>query len=250
MDSETSAAGTAPAETLTAENQPAEASAAEPVVRWSREPEQRSGTPLVVLLHGYGSNEQDLMGLVPGLPEEFSYASVRAPVRMDGPFGPDGGFTWFPLDPERLSYRSEEALGAVDALWSWIASVKDQHSSVTLLGFSMGMAMATSLLRSRPEEFAAVVGLSGFAVDPAGAADVQQKFDDDALAARRVPFFWGRDQEDPIIPQEYVDYTHSWANRSVKLTKVLYAGAGHGVVPQEIGHVNEFLTHVVLRGRG
>lgn len=220
----------------------------ERVVVWSREPQERPGTPLAVLLHGYGSNEQDLMGLVPGLPGEFSYASVRAPVPMDPQMAP-GGFTWFPLDPQRLAYRSEEAVAAVEDLWSWIASVKDQHSSVTLLGFSMGMAMATSLLRGRPSEFAAVVGLSGFAVDPAGDPKVEERFDDEGLAQRQVPFFWGRDQEDPIVPQEYVDYTHAWANSTVKLTKVLYAGAGHGVVPQEVSHVGEFLTHTVLKGR-
>ena len=121
---------------------------------------------------------------------------------------------------------------------------------MTLLGFSMGMAMATSLLRTRPEEFAAVVGLSGFAVDPVPGEALEGYFDDETLAAQKVPFFWGRDQEDPIIPGENIDYTHRWANQTVKLTKVLYAGAGHGVVPQEIGHINEFLTHVVLRGRG
>lgn len=255
MASETSPAGTAPAETLTAENvtaengtaenRPAEASAVEPVVVWSREPEDRGGTPLVVLLHGYGSDEQDLMGLVPGLPEEFTYASVRAPQAMDG-----GAYTWFELDVERLAYSSEAAKEAVENLWAWLETVKGDHSSVTLLGFSMGMAMATSLLRTRPQEFAAVVGLSGFAVDPARGEELQGYFDDEALAAQKVPFFWGRDQEDPIIPGENIDYTHQWANQSVKLTKVLYAGAGHGVVPQEIGHINEFLTHVVLKGRG
>lgn len=220
----------------------------EPFVVWSREPEDREGTPLVVLLHGYGSNEQDLMGLVPGLPEEFTYASVRAPQALEG-FGP-GAHTWFELDVERLAYSSAAAKEAVEDLWSWLETVKGSHSSVTLLGFSMGMAMATSLLRTRPEEFAAVVGLSGFAVDPARGEALEGYFDDDALAAQKVPFFWGRDQEDPIIPGENIDYTHQWANQTVKLTKVLYAGAGHGVVPQEIGHINEFLTHVVLKGRG
>lgn len=220
----------------------------EPVVIWSREPEQREGTPLVVLLHGYGSNEQDLMGLVPGLPEEFTYASVRAPLAMEG-FG-GSAFTWFELDVERLAYSSEAAKEAVEHLGRWIDSVKGNHSSVTLLGFSMGMAMATSLLRTRPDQFAAAVGLSGFAVDPERGEALQRYFDDDALTAQKVPFFWGRDQEDPIIPQENVDYTHRWSNNTVKLTKVLYAGAGHGVVPQEIGHINEFLTHTVLKGRG
>lgn len=215
-----------------------------PHVVWSREPEARADTPLVVLLHGYGSHEQDLMGLVPGLPDGFTYASVRAPVKMEF-----GGYTWFDLDVERLAYSSSAARNAVEDLAAWIDSVKDQHSSVTLLGFSMGMAVATSLLRSRPEEFAAVVGLSGFAVDPARGEGLEDYFDDEALAAAQIPFFWGRDQEDPIIPAEHVEYTHGWATRAVKLTKVLYAGAGHGVLPQEISHVGEFLTHTVLSSR-
>ncbi|GAA4842225.1 alpha/beta hydrolase [Garicola koreensis] len=210
-------------------------------VIWTREEDERAGTPLVVLLHGYGSHERDLLGLVPGLPQEFTYASLRAPVEM----GP-GAYTWFDLDVERMAYSSSAAHDAVEDLWSWIASVKDQHSSVTLLGFSMGMAMATSLLRTRPDAFAAVVGLSGFAVDSSTGGELQGYFDDQGLAARRVPFFWGRDQEDPIITSDRTEYTHQWANQTVKLTKVLYPGAGHGVVPQEIGHVNEFLTYTVL----
>ncbi|WP_300342835.1 PHB depolymerase family esterase [Nesterenkonia sp.] len=217
--------------------------AAEYDVVWTRPEHERADTPLVVMLHGYGAHERDLLSMVPALPEEFTYASLRAPVQM----GP-GAYTWFHLDPERLAYSSAEARSAVEDLWSWIDAVRHQHSSVTLLGFSMGMAMATSLLRTRPEAFAAAVGLSGFAVDPAGSADLAGYFDDDALAARQLPFFWGRDQEDPIIPAEYIDYTHQWANRTVKLTKVLYAGAGHGVVPQEVSHIGEFLTAAVLRG--
>ena len=211
-------------------------------VVWTRDDEERDGTPLVVLLHGYGSNERDLLGLVPGLPEEFTYASLRAPVPMGY-----GAYTWFDLDVERLAYSSAAARTAVEDLWEWVASVKDQHSSVTLLGFSMGMAMATSLLRTRPDEFAAVVGLSGFAVDPRGSDELQGYFDDETLKATKVPFFWGRDQEDPIITSDRTEYTHQWATQTVKLTKVLYPGAGHGVVPQEISHVNEFLTYTVLK---
>lgn len=211
-------------------------------VEWTRPESEREGTPLAVLLHGYGANERDLLGMVPGLPQDFTYASVRAPVAMGF-----GAYTWFDLDVERLAYSSDAARGAVEDLWGWIDSVRSQHTSVTLIGFSMGMAIGTSLLRTRPEAFAAMVGLSGFAVDPDRGEGLPGYFDDAALTAQQVPFFWGRDQEDPIIPQEMVDYTHQWANKTVKLTKVLYAGAGHGVVPQEIAHVNEFLTAEVLK---
>ena len=48
--------------------------------------------PLVVLLHGWGADERDLAGLVPALPAEPVYASLRAPLPLPG-----GGFGWFPL---------------------------------------------------------------------------------------------------------------------------------------------------------
>ncbi len=215
---------------------------AEPVAVWSREPQDRPGTHLVVLLHGHGSHEEDLMGLVPGLPEEYTYVSLLATLALE-----HSGYTWFDVDIERLAYRSQDARDAVQALGRWIDEVSSGHASVTLLGFSMGMAMATSLARSRPEDFAAVVGLSGFAVDPAGESEVEEFFDDHKLAAVQVPLFWGRDQEDPVIPPENIEYTLNWARDHVKLTKVLYAGAGHGVVPQEVSHVGEFLQYILGR---
>ncbi|MEV7648874.1 dienelactone hydrolase family protein [Arthrobacter sp. NPDC089319] len=210
----------------------------QPVVAWSKPEQERTGTPLLVLFHGYGSHEQDLMGLVPGLPEEFTVAAVRAPVAM----GP--GFTWFPLmhEPDFSVDKVTQAVGDVVA---WLDSVKGQHSSVSVLGFSMGMAVATSVLRHRPEEIAAVVGLSGFAV-PAEGNDF---FRDDAVKAIKPPVFWGRDQEDPVITADKIEFTHEWANEHVDLTKVLYSGIGHGINAQELSHVKEFLTYKVLNAQ-
>jgi phospholipase/carboxylesterase len=106
----------------------------------------------------------------------------------------------------------------------------------------MGMAMATTLLRQRPADFAAVVGLSGFVVN----AGADPSFRDDELDGN-VPLFWGRDQQDPVITQDKIEYTMGWVRSHVKLTKVLYTGMWHGINQQEIGHVSEFLTHEVLK---
>ena len=179
-----------------------------PVVLWSKPEEARAGKPLLVLLHGYGANEQDLLSLADMLPDEFAVASVRAPIAM----GP--GFSWFPLTGS-IEY-------SVDAV-------------------SMGMAMATTLLRQRPADFAAVVGLSGFVVN----ADSDGEFRDAELDGT-VPLFWGRDQQDPVITPDKIEYTMGWVRKHVKLTKVLYTGMWHGINAQEIGHVSEFLTHEVL----
>ena len=124
----------------------------------------------------------------------------------------------------------------------WIDTIKVGHPSVSLLGFSMGMAMATTLLRQRPTDFAAVVGLSGFVVD----AGDDPSFRDSELDGT-VPLFWGRDQQDPVITPDKIEYTMGWVRRHVNLTKVLYTGMWHGINQQEIGHVAEFLTHEVLK---
>ena len=205
-----------------------------PVVLWSHEEGERAGKPLLVLLHGYGSNEADLFSLAGLLPEEFVVASLRAPI----PMGP--GFTWFPLTAS-IDYSLDAVKLAADYALAWLDTVKQDHPSVTLLGFSMGMAMATSMLRRRPADFAAVVGLSGFAVDAGADATFR-----DAELDGTVPLFWGRDQQDPVITPDKIEFTMGWVRKHTDPTKVLYTGMWHGINQQEIGHVGEFLTHKVL----
>ncbi|MFK0074024.1 alpha/beta hydrolase [Arthrobacter woluwensis] len=205
----------------------------EPTVLWSVPEDQRQGRPLLVLLHGYGANEADLFGLADQLPEEFVVASVRAPLTM----GP--GFTWFPLTGS-LDYSFDAVKAATDYVLEWLDGVREEFTSVSLLGFSMGMAMATSMWRRRPQDFAAIVGLSGFAVE--GGTDWFR----DAELDGSTPFFWGRDPQDPVIPREKVDFTAAWLLGKARATKVQYSGVWHGISPQEVGHVAEFLGFEVL----
>ena len=215
----------------------------EPFVEYSRPSEERRGTHLVLMLHGYGSNEQDLLGLLPALPSDgFTYASMRAPDPM-----PSGGpgFSWFDLNmgPEgSLAKTAEGAKAATSMVTTWIESHADEYADVTLLGFSQGMAIASSVARHRPNLLAAVVGLSGFVID-----SDDESLDDVALAARtpRLPFFYGRDQEDPVVTGDLVAFTLDWLRDHTQVTKVLYAGMGHGVSNQEMKHVPEFLTYVL-----
>ncbi|WP_026532115.1 alpha/beta hydrolase [Arthrobacter sp. H41] len=210
-----------------------------PTVLWSRPETERQGTPLLVLLHGYLANEEDLMGLTSYLPEEFTVVSVRAPL-AGGP-----GYSWFPLSRE-ADYSVDKVAASVGRLAAWLGAVRSAHTSVSLLGFSQGMAVATSLLRHAPEDYACVVGLSGFAVPAEDSAFFQ---DDDDVAAARVPFFWGRDQEDQVISAEMIDFTHSWLTANAKLTKILYSNMLHSISQQELAHVREFLALTVLGRR-
>ncbi|WP_417365784.1 alpha/beta hydrolase [Glutamicibacter arilaitensis] len=207
-----------------------------PVAIISRNDESRLGTPLLVFLHGYGSNEQDLMGLSQHLPEEFTYLSVRAPLQA----GP--GYSWFPLTQE-IDYSIDAVAHSVQALWALLEPLAQQHSSVTLLGFSQGMAMATSLARYQRDSIDAVVGLSGFAVDPQSL----EIFDDAKLEENPLPMFWGRDLADPVITQGKIEYTLGWVPKHTELTSETYPQIGHSVCMEELQDVAEFLNKVVLK---
>ncbi len=209
-----------------------------PVVLWSKPESERSGTPLLVLFHGYMANEEDLMGLTDHLPADFTVASVRAPL----PVGQ--GYSWFPLSRD-ADYSVDRVVDGVGAVAEWLDAVRPAHSSVSILGFSQGMALATSLLRHRPTDFACVVGLSGFAVPSEG----HTFFRDDEVAASPAPFFWGRDQEDQVITPEMIESTHAWLTQHTRLTKILYSNMFHSISLQELTHISEFLTMTVLGRR-
>lgn len=217
------------------QSESADQSAQELVVQWSKPEAARAGTPLLVMFHGFGSNEADLLSLAPHLPEEFTIASLRAPLREGM------GYKWFHL-MQSLDYSFDEVKTSVNLALKWLDEVKENHTKVVLFGFSMGMAMATSLLRHRPNEYDAVIGCSGFAID----AGNDPFFDDAAVAERKPNMFWGRDQQDPVITQDKVEFTNEWARTHVDLTKINYTNMMHSISAQEIAHINEYLRVKVL----
>lgn len=183
--------------------------------------------PLLVLMHGRGSHEQDLLSLAPLLPPTAVIASVRAPL----PLG--DGFSWFPMGEPGFPSRVA-ADAAVQALLEWLDTVP-AAGPIGLLGFSQGGAMAMHLMRHAPERFAAYVNLAGFVIPGELPADAR-------LESLRPPVFWGRDPADPVIPSTAVDRTTDWLPTHSTLTTRLYAGIGHSISREELDDVNTFLA--------
>lgn len=198
-------------------------------VLWSESPETRAGRPLLLLLHGYGSDERDLFGLAPFLPDAFVLAAVRAPLAP--PF-PAPGWSWYPI--EGLDGRSSGAVtAAADALIAWIDRATDGET-IGILGFSQGAAVALQALRLQPERFAFVVNLAGYA-DPSPLPG------DEVLAERRPPVFWGRGARDEVIPPAAVAHTVQWLPEHATLSGRVYAGLTHSVSQEELDDVRVFL---------
>lgn len=199
-------------------------------VRWSAEPHERAGRPLLVLLHGYGADEADLWGLVPHLPGDFVVAAVRAPLL---PPWPAPGYSWYPI--EGLEGRSSQSITtAATAFLDWLAEAAGGDERVGLLGFSQGAAVALQALRLAPVRFAFAVNLSGYVAPEPLAGD-------DALAERRPPVFWGRGTDDTVIPSALVAHTVQWLPSRVELSGRVYDGLAHAVSAAELADVRTFL---------
>ncbi|WP_308928843.1 dienelactone hydrolase family protein [Arthrobacter sp. SLBN-112] len=202
-------------------------------VVWSKPEKLRAGTPLLVMMHGYGTDESRMVRLFEHLPREFTFAALRAPM----PIGDHWG--WFLLD-YFLANDFADVISAATSVRAWISSVRDQHSSVTLVGYSQGMAMATTLLRLHPDDYKAVVGLSGFVLNNELLSTM------DSFETKK-PFFWGRDKADLVINEDATAYTAEWLAENTLLTARTYPGMGHAMSKAEMVDVSAFLRHYVLR---
>lgn len=198
----------------------------ESAIVWSAPDGDRAGRPLILLLHGYGSHEGDLFGLAPYLPLDAVIASLRAPR----PAGP--GFAWYDLDPELNASRIDGGDAAARGILHWLDTQKP--SSVGIIGFSQGGAMAVHLMRHAPERFAWAVSLAGFVLEGEAPADAR-------LAAQRPPVFWGRGTADEVIPSRFIDHAQRWLPNHVELTERIYEGLGHGISESELNDVLAFM---------
>lgn len=123
---------------------------------------QQEKAPLLILLHGVGSNEQDLFGLVPYLDERFTIVSVRAPYTR----GP-GSYAWFDVQftPQGLVIDPAQAEASRQMLLRFINEAVQAYQCdpqrVYLMGFSQGAIMSASVALSEPELIAGAVLMSG-----------------------------------------------------------------------------------------
>ncbi|MGN8246624.1 alpha/beta hydrolase [Cellulomonas soli] len=188
--------------------------------------------PLLLLLHGYGSSERDLPGLVDQLPPGLDWASPRAPLRL-----PQGGHAWVPITvPGRPDPQATAR--AADAVLAWLSAHVPADVPVVPLGFSQGGLIATQLLRHAPARFAAAVVLSGFALEGRHPGDEE-------LARRRPPVYFGHGDADQVITAEATARTSAWLPTHTTPTDRLHAGLGHGIDAAELAEVAEFLTHTL-----
>lgn len=194
-------------------------------VRWR----EGTGGDLLVLLHGLGSNELDLFGLVPHLPARFTAASLRAPLR----YGP--GFAWFEFGGAADPEDSETIDASTKAVLAWLDGLEQPFDKVHLLGFSQGGAVAIQLARIAPQRFATISHLASF-VHPApqpGDAEL-------AASEPRIPVLSTLGDFDEVVGHARAAQSASWLDEHFDVERHNYP-RGHSIVREELTDLIGFL---------
>jgi phospholipase/carboxylesterase len=185
--------------------------------------------PLVLLLHGRGSNEQDILGLAGHLPVGPEYAAVRAPIAEGG------GYAWF---ANRGIGRpvAESLAGTMSWFREWLDVEAPHGRPVIVVGFSGGAAFAGGLVLSDPDRYAGAAILYGTLPFDAGVPVTASRL-------AHTPMFVAQGEADQVIPRELLDHTWSYLlTESGAPVEAHRDPGGHGITPTTLHRLASWLN--------
>ena len=193
--------------------------------------------PLLLMLHGYGSDEKDLFTFAEELPDELFVVSVKAPYAMQ-PYGN----AWYAIhwdnqegkfsDDEQAKESREKIVNFIDEA---VEAYQLDAKNVTLLGFSQGSILSYAVALSYPNKVKNIVALSGYINE----GIIKLGFEKNDFS--NLAFYCSHGSVDQVIPVE-------WARKTKPVLDTLniensYSEfpVGHGVAPQNFFELREWL---------
>jgi phospholipase/carboxylesterase len=196
-----------------------------------------SSNPVLILLHGYGSNEEDLFSFADELPEVYYIISVRAPHDMMY-----GSYAWYAINFDADENKFSDLVQAResrDQISNFIDEIVEEYpidkQKVTLIGFSQGCILSYAVGVSYPEKVQRVVAMSGYFNTEIATDD----FLKNNLSSLKI--FASHGTMDQVVPID-------WA-RKAKPTLEKYGVSieykeypiGHGISPQNFFDFKQWL---------
>jgi phospholipase/carboxylesterase len=167
-----------------------------------------SESPLLLLLHGFGSNESDLHSFANYLPENHYIVSIRAPFKL-----PNGGFAWYNIsfDEDMNKFNDhEQAKDSINMIINFIEELSNKYlidkDKISLLGFSQGTILSYALCLNYPEKFKNIIGFSGY-IDEA-----MINIESENTDYSKLNLYISHGKDDPVIPVD-------WARKSTEVLK-------------------------------
>ena len=193
--------------------------------------------PLLLLLHGYGSNDSDLFSFATELPDEYYVISARAPYDLQY-----GSYAWYAInfDADQNKFSDhDQAILSRDLVVKFIEELKVKFpidsSNITLIGFSQGSILSYSIALSYPNIVQRVGALSGYLNLDINSENYQNN------DFSNLKIFASHGTVDQVIPVE-------WARKTDPILKSLGINStykeypiGHGVSPQNFFDLKDWL---------
>lgn len=162
--------------------------------------------PSIILLHGYGSDENDLFSFAEYLPKKYTIISLRAPFET-----PMGGYCWFSINFNNSNEKWSDHKQAYQSILNlesqidfFIQKYNLEPDQIDLLGFSQGAVLSWTLLLDSSIKINRAVCLSGY-ID-------KSLLKEDIYSYRDIIAYSSHGTNDPVIPFD-------WAKTSIESLK-------------------------------
>ena len=210
--------------------------------------EAASGTirSVLVFVHGYGADGADLLGIADQLSPHLPDTVFLAPNAPEACAANPMGFQWFPIpwidgasekQAEASMRQSAEDLNAF--LDSRLASEGVEPSHLALFGFSQGTMMSLHVAPRRAEPIAAIVGFSGWLLQP-------ESLEEQAVS--KPPVLLAHGDQDDLVPVQSLDQaSQALSGAGFDVHTHVMSGTGHGIAPDGLGVALAFLSERLNR---
>ena len=182
--------------------------------------------PLLILLHGYGSNEQDLFSFAEELPEDLLIISAQAPLSMGF-----GAYAWYSInfDDKNGKFSDlKEAKESIDKIAIFIDEIKKKYNTnpdkTFLLGFSQGAILSYSLSFFYPNKIQNVIALSGYINTELLPIDISSDI--------KTNYYCSHGAVDQVLPVEWARNSKPFLDKLGLNNVYSEYNVGHGVAPQ------------------
>lgn len=193
--------------------------------------------PLILMLHGYGSDENDLFSFASELPEKYLIISAKAPYALQ-----TFGNAWYEINFDATNTKFsniEQAVASRQKIECFIDEVIESYpvdsEQITLLGFSQGAILSYATALSNPQKIKQVVALSGY-IDQAMLVDGFRENNFDSLR-----FYCSHGTVDQVIPVAWAQKTAPFLDKLQIDNTYAEFPVGHGVCPQNFFEFKKWL---------
>lgn len=194
----------------------------------------------IVLLHGYGSDGQDLIGLAGYWRQMLPEAIFLAPNAPEPCRQNPGGYQWFDIDPDRPDYRDGGAAAARPVIVEFLADLWTQTGldagNTVLAGFSQGAMMALHTGLSLEQTLLGIVSFSGALIPPPALLDGR---------GAKPPVCLIHGANDPVVaPAQSIEARRELEQHGFTVRYHVEANAGHTITEDGLAFASAFVEEV------